>query len=231
MLPVGQDHPAPEMTNAPVAATITTIPSSVAVAATAPEPAKPQIPAETSGNAVADPLASVSALTAQPAGNPTPASRAPEATLDPSARAPMPPETTGAAEVQTARIIEGVGQSEMHIGLRTQAFGSVEVHTALRETQLGLTVSSEKGDLRSFLQADGPTLQTVLQQHDLRFGNIRFLQTETGHSSGFSSNPDSQRHSFTPGGAAPPALPLANLTEEEESGEISPETTRLSVHA
>jgi len=143
----------------------------------------------------------------------------------------MPPETTGAAEVQTARIIEGVGQSEMHIGLRTQAFGSVEVHTALRETQLGLTVSSEKGDLRSFLQADGPTLQTVLQQHDLRFGNIRFLQTETGHSSGFSSNPDSQRHSFTPGGAAPPALPLANLTEEEESGEISPETTRLSVHA
>jgi len=115
--------------------------------------------------------------------------------------------------------------------LRTQAFGSVEVRTALRETQLGLTVSSEKGDLRSFLQADGPTLPTVLQQHDLRFGSIRFLQTETGHNSGASSNPDSQRHSFTPGGTSPTPLPLANATEEEESGEISLQSTRLSVHA
>ena len=230
-LPAGHEHPAPEMTNPPAAAIVTTIPSSAAMAAITPDLSRPEVPAQASGNVAADPQASVSVLAAQPAGNQTPASRTPEPTLDPAARVPQPPESSGVAVVQTARMIEGVGQSEMHIGLRTQAFGSVEVHTALRETQLGLSVSSERGDLRSFLQADGPTLQTVLQQHDLRFGSIRFLQTETGHNSGASSNPDSQRHSFTPGGTSPTPLPLANATEEKESGEISLQATRLSVHA
>jgi hypothetical protein len=232
VLPAGHEHPAPEMTSSPAAVTGTATPNVVAVVATALDPLKPQVSADPSGNPAANSLASVSAPAAQPTSNqtPAPAARAPEPALESTTRLPLPPETTGAAVVQTARMIAGIGQSEMHIGLRTQAFGSVEVHAGLRDTQLGLSVNSEKGDLRGFLQSDVPALQNALQQHDLRFENIHFLQADTGHSSGSSSHSDSHRHSFTPSGALPSPLPVASATEEE-SGEITSEATRLSVHA
>ena len=200
----------------------TVSPASGSVAVIVSDPAKPQIPAGTTGDVAPNPLASVAAAPTE--GNQSPASRAPE-----PARTPLPSEPPSAAVVQTARMIENIGQSEMHIGLRTQAFGSVEVHTALREAQLGLAVSSERGDLRSLLQSDVPALQNALQQHDLRFENIRFLQTGTGHSPNSSSNPDSQCHSSSAGAAS--LLPLESATEEKESGEIGAEATRLSVHA
>jgi hypothetical protein len=118
----------------------------------------------------------------------------------------------------------------MHIGLRTQAFGSVEVHTAMRAAQLGVAVSSEKGDLHSFLQTDLPALQNALQQHDLRFENIRFLQAGVGFGSGSSSSPDSRQGKFASGGASSPAEPA--LDGAEETDEISSSgLTRLSVHA
>jgi hypothetical protein len=232
VLPAGHEHPAPEMTSSPSATTVTATPNVVAVVATALDPVKPQVSADPSVNPAANPLASVSAPAAQPSSGQTaaPASRPSEPAFESTTRLPLPPETTGAAVVQTARMIEGIGQSEMHIGLRTQAFGSVEVHTGLRDTQLGLSVSSEKGDLRGFLQSDVPALQNALQQHDLRFENIHFLQTDTGHSSGFSNHSDSHRHSFTPSGALLSPLPVASATAEE-SGESTSEATRLSVHA
>jgi hypothetical protein len=88
-----------------------------------------------------------------------------------SAEAP----TVSAGLVQTARVVEGIAQSEMHIGFRTPAFGSVEVHTAVRDTQLGLAVSSERGDLRGFLAQEVPGLQTVFHQQGLQFDQIRFM--------------------------------------------------------
>jgi hypothetical protein len=80
-----------------------------------------------------------------------------------------------ATPVQVAHMVDGTSQAEMHIGLRTQAFGSVEVHTVVRESQLGVTVGSEKGDLRSLLNSEVPILQTTFRQQELHFENIRFL--------------------------------------------------------
>jgi hypothetical protein len=224
-----RDHATPQSANSWVEAMATLNPGSVAtVVAVVPDLAKPQIPAESPSTPTATPPTIVSALPAQPAGSPLIA-RTPAA-VDPGVRTSSPPEPSGTAVVQTARLMESVGQSEMHIGMRTQAFGSVEVHTAFREAQLGLAVSSEKGDLRSFLQSDGPALQNALQQHDLRFENIRFLQTSTGTTPGFSGSPDSQRHASTLGGGSLSPSSLASVSDGE-STEISEPTTRLSVHA
>jgi hypothetical protein len=97
--------------------------------------------------------------------------------------------------VETARLVAGVAQSEMHIGLHTEAFGSVEVHTLVRDSQVGLTVGSERGDLRSFLAPEVSGLQTAFRQQDLRFDNIRFLETSSGTTAGFSGGSDSQPRS------------------------------------
>ena len=65
--------------------------------------------------------------------------------------------------VEVARMVAGVAQSEMHIGLRTQAFGSVEVHTVVRDSQVGLSVGSERGDLRTFLATEVSGLPASIQ--------------------------------------------------------------------
>jgi hypothetical protein len=135
--------------------------------------------------------------------------------------------------VEVARLVAGVTQAEMHIGLRTQAFGSVEVHTVVRDSQLGLTVGSERGDLRTLLATEVSSLQTTFRQQDLRFDNIRFLETSAGTTAGFSGGGDSQsrsssqQHSSTAGLFSihsPPEDPV-----ELEIGAGS--RARLNVHA
>ena len=144
---------------------------------------------------------------------------------------PVQSETVNAGVV-AARMVEGIGQSDMHIGLRTQAFGTVNVHTALRDAQVGLAVSSEKGDLRSFFSSEMPALQSALRQHDLHFENIKFIQSGNS-ASAFSANTNSGSHSSGQRPASMPGFSPDDVTEEDRLPEdISLEIpARLSVHA
>jgi len=121
----------------------------------------------------------------------------------------------------------------MHIGLRSTAFGSVEVHTVVRDSQIGLTVGSEKGDLRSFLSPEIPALQSSLGQHALRFDDVRFLAERSNSQSSFSAFADSHSQS---GQQQPPshtARPSSGFTtDRRESTEIAADDViGLNVHA
>jgi hypothetical protein len=144
-----------------------------------------------------------------------------------SAEAP----TGSAGLVQTARVVEGIAQSEMHIGFRTPAFGSVEVHTAVRDTQLGLAVSSERGDLRGFLAQEVPGLQTVFHQQGLQFDQIRFMAPGSGTGTGFTGGSDS--HQDSGNGRGSRSWFSQDVTPEPDTAtsEIQPSTVRLSVQA
>ncbi len=111
--------------------------------------------------------------------------------------------------VQVARIVDRLGQSDMHIGLRTQAFGTVDVHTALRDAQVGLSLNSEKGDLRTSLGPELPALQTVLRQHDLRLADLTFSAHTSGNNAGSSG-----------GSGAQPNLPFRRSTPADAWPEI-----------
>jgi hypothetical protein len=146
------------------------------------------------GNAAptANVLAQILPTAIRDSGSPNAA--APAAERQPSA-ASAPSVLPAVATIEVARLVAGVAQSEMHIGLRTQAFGSVELHTVVRDSQVGLTVGSEKGDLRTLLAAELSGLQMTFRQQDLRFENIRFLETTAGTTAGFSGGTDSQGRS------------------------------------
>ena len=117
--------------------------------------------------------------------------------LQPNTQAdPLMPSPAAAGPVQMARIVEHINQSEMHIGLRTSAFGSVEVHTVIHDSQVGLAMGGEKGDLRAFVSSELPDLQAAFQQHDLRFENIHFLSNTSTLGAGISSGTDSQSRPF-----------------------------------
>ena len=177
------------------------------------------------------------------AANPAPQSPA-SATAPPAPRPPaevprggpvlMPPvhaEATAppliAGSVQSARLLDRLGQSEMHIGLRTLAFGAVEVHTAVRGSEVGLAVASEKGDLRGWMASEVPALEGTLRQHDLQLEQVRFLQPAFSCDTGSFSQSDPQSRSFHSSGRSSPTcavfdddrLPLAgNLDTAVEAG-------------
>jgi hypothetical protein len=162
-------------------------------------------------------------------GTPSPAMKTGTALPADSAANPLPAN----GGVNVARVVERVGQSEMHIGLRTLAFGSVEVHTVVRDSQVGLAVGSERGDLRTFLAAEVPGLQTTFYQHDLHFDNIRFLDHGPGFDMGFSAGADSQSRSFQQGGRPAPGWPGFG-SSPVDGGEVefaSDPRTGLNVHA
>ena len=220
-----REHPAAAAPNSSFAVTTT----ASSFVATSPSLANPATPVDATGRVANGTLSSISAVGMPITPNLSGASGPSESSPAPASHAPAVSETTSQPVVQSVRLIEAMGQSEMRIGLRTQAFGSVEVHTALRETQLGLAVSSEKGDLRGFLQPDVPAIQSLLQQHDLRLENIRFVQSGIDLGAGSSGNSDSPPHAFPRPGGSLPATLVAN-GEEEPAESVEP-GNRLSVHA
>jgi len=136
---------------------------------TPPEPS-PKQAGEASGIAV--PIASTKSAIERTDGGTAPKAAVVEAV--------EPPQAQPVAAVNVARVMEGMRQSEMHIGLRTTAFGSVEVHTVIRENQVGLAVGTERGDLKTFLASEVPTLRNVLHHQDLQLDGIHFLQNQQG---------------------------------------------------
>ena len=188
------------------------------------------------GNAPSDAAATANILAQfSPAVNQESGSRtAVSPAVEPQSPAATPPPVVPTVGlVEAARLVAGVAQSEMHIGLRTQAFGSVEVHTVVRDSQVGVSVGSERGDLRTFLSTEVSGLQTTFRQQDLRFDSIRFLETSAGTTAGFSGGADSQPRSSSQQHSAPAALfsihgPPADAAEVDISAGLR---TRLNVHA
>jgi hypothetical protein len=192
-VPANQEHAATKTadssSNLTEAIVQPTSPSAIPAAPTGP----------VAGSAPSGPLATANLLPlVSPAADQVSGSRnaAPAAATEPQASAvnsPTPLPTVGT--VETARLVAGASQSEMHLGLQTQAFGNVEVHTVVRDSQVGLTVGSERGDLRSLLAPEVSGLQTTFRQQDLRFDNIRFLDSSAATTAGFSGGADSQPRS------------------------------------
>jgi len=103
----------------------------------------------------------------------------------------------------------------MRIGLNTSAFGNVEVRTVVHANDVGVLIGSEKGDLRSLLANELPSIASTLQQHDLRLNQVHFHQG-FAFSNNMTSGGDSQPRSFTPRSTVS-ALPVE--AQGGESGE------------
>jgi hypothetical protein len=228
--PANQEHAAsnpPDSSPNPPDASVPAAPPSVALSAMAGRPSAGEQPG--SALATANVLAQVSPVANQDSGSRivgVPAAERPS----PTANLPTPLPTAGV--VETARLVAGASQSEMHIGLRTQAFGSVEVHTVVRDSQVGLTVGSERGDLRALLATEFSGLQTAFRQQDLRFDNIRFLETSASTTAGFSGGADSQARSSSHQHSSPRASFSSDSAREDPELAIGAGLpARLNVHA
>lgn len=107
-----------------------------------------------------------------------------------------------AAGIALGVAADGQANSQMHVGIRTDAFGAVEIHTVLEQSQVGVTVHADR-DLGRWFSAEVPGLESGLNQHHLNLTAVDFdhgrsgVQAETGFQQGqprqhFSETPGSQ---------------------------------------
>ncbi len=148
--------------------------------------------------------------------------------------APQALPTAAPGPVQVAQMVDRMGQSEMRVGMNTSAFGNVEVRTVVHASDVGLTIGSEKGDLRGMLANDMPAITNNLQQQNLRLSSVSFSQGFS-FSNQNSGGGDAQQRSFVPAPAAasygsPEALP-ADSSEVLSIGEFGGAGNSLSILA
>ena len=123
--------------------------------------------------------------------------------LEPSGNTPRTEArlTSTDTSVHAARMLQSEGRSEMRIGLRTEHFGAVQVHTSVSAGKVDVALGSERGDLKAFLAAELPALRDHLQTrgHHLQ-ENRTPAQTADGYSGsssgGHANQPWRQRGSM-----------------------------------
>ncbi len=84
-----------------------------------------------------------------------------------------------AAVIQSARVLERMGQSEMRLGLNSNTFGSIELHTSVNQDRVGACIATSHTDLRAAMMAEMPSLERAIAQHQLKLDNLN-LDARTG---------------------------------------------------
>jgi hypothetical protein len=135
-----------------------------------------------------------------------------------------------AAPIQVTPLLQRMEHSAIRLGVRTPAFGSVEIRTSLRGNYLGMALSAEKGDLKTFMSPEVSTLQDTLRRHHLHFEELRFLETQSvflDARSDADPNSHPQHQAFASSGQAA-HIPKIGADKEEEA--MTGREKNLSLH-
>jgi len=158
----------------------------------------------------------------------------------PAADAPITPGS--AADLQMNAQMNAQVNAQMHVGIRTDAFGSVEVHTVVQQSQVGITVQSER-DIARWFSSEIPSLESGLNQSHLNLTAVNFDNARSGvqTATSFQQGQSQQHFSETPGSpsaARPNALSEEDTALESATVDIlpadlsaGPALTRVSIHA
>ncbi len=143
--------------------------------------------------------------------------------LDSAPAAPMVPATPvvpgSAADLQV--------NSQMHMGVRTDAFGAVEIHTVVQQSQIGITVHADR-DISRWFSSEVPGLESGLNNSHLNLTGVNFdhgrsgVQTATGFSNGHPRQNSSQTPSSPSAGLRGATSPEPAVATESATVDIFP---------
>jgi len=151
--------------------------------------------------------------------------------------ASFPAENAQAAPVviQSARVLERMGQAEMRLGLNSNSFGSIELHTSVIQDRVGASIATSHTELRAAMMAEMPSLERAIAQHQLRLDSVNVDSgpgAQTGNSGAFGGNSSGSR-SWTQSAAK-----ISECSEGTTAQEVSlpqtwmaPHSSGLNVHA
>jgi hypothetical protein len=70
------------------------------------------------------------------------------------------------AKVSTARLVQGIHDSELRVGMRSGEFGDISIHTSLSRSAISAQISVEHGELAKVIAASLPELRSALGNSD-----------------------------------------------------------------
>jgi flagellar hook-length control protein FliK len=197
-------------------------------AATAPD--SPTIP----GAAVSMQASTTGAVNQPAAGTATAASREPSHIPSTVGAEDVDQVTDAAAlaatsTVHAAKLVAGMEQSELRVGLRGGEFGNVDIRTSLVRNQFTAEISVERGELGRALVAELPSLQHRLTEQHLPAADIT-VQHDSGSGASEFQQGSRQNQSM-----AATARVLGNSAQEDSTLPLLPvelmeTTTRLDIH-
>jgi hypothetical protein len=107
---------------------------------------------------------------------------------------------------------------QMHMGVRTDAFGAVDIHTVVAQSQVGITVHADR-DIARWFSSEVPGLESGLNNSHLNLTGVNFdhgrsgVQTATGFSNGQPSKDQPRQNSSQTPNSASAGLPGAHSQE------------------
>jgi len=159
--------------------------------------------------------------------------------LDSAPAAPLP---LTPAPIAPGSAADAQMNAQMHVGVRTDAFGAVEIHTVVQQSQVGITVHADR-EIARWFSSEVPGLESGLNKNHLNLTAVDFdsarsgVQTATGFQQGqprqsFSQTPSSLPATAPKEDSAPLATSIATTIDILPSGlAAGPAQRHVSIHA
>jgi hypothetical protein len=129
-------------------------------------------------------------------GKATPVKVSPNAPSSPAglADADGPDETlpTSGSSPVSAKLVQGMSQSEFRVGMQSQEFGNIDIRTSVARHMFSAQISVEHSDVAKSLTAQLPGLYHRLADQQVAVGNIVIHGQSLGTSSGLAQDAQSQ---------------------------------------
>jgi hypothetical protein len=111
------------------------------------------------------------------------AAKLPEAAASTSAAVAQPTPV-----INTAKLIQSIGQSEMRVGMRSNEFGNISISTTANKDVISAQISLDHGELAKALAAQLPEMQARLGGNQPMDVRIDMNGASTGHGTGTSGS-------------------------------------------
>jgi len=135
--------------------------------------------------------------------------------------------------VQSARVLERMGQTEMRVGVNSASFGNIEVRASVQQDRVGAAIATSHTELRAAMAVEMPSLERAMEQHQLRLAAFDLGAHTGSRDSGSAAQQRAPSEFRTPSG---PATLRFREAEPGQQGTVSPAwsppySSGLNVHA
>jgi hypothetical protein len=124
----------------------------------------------------------------------------------------------------TAKMVQGMTQSEFRVGMLTQEFGNIDIRTSLAQHMFSAQISVEHGDMAKSMSADLPALYHKLADQQVTVASIVIQGQNLATSSGLAhdAQPQPWHKPQAQQGTSPETKTIAPLTAEviESAGRL-----------
>jgi hypothetical protein len=132
--------------------------------------------------------------------------------------APEAGESPAVSAINTAKVIQSMGETEMHVGLRSAEFGEISIRTAVSQQQMLAQISVDHSDLGNTIAAHLPAMQAKLGNEYGLHASVEVTQSGTSFTGNGNQSSPQQQKSFAQAVAV-----------EHEASEIDNQSVRASV--